>query len=190
MVAQSAGPAGLPEWDGEFLVGEPDRIPIFLSHPDPNTDAQREFLQELGRLLMHRGLHPRTLGRTDYDVQEPLAGTYGVMAQCYGVFTVAFAKHRVNGPDGAHNVSSPWMHIETAMAYGLGLPVAVLREEGVLAEGVLEKGVAGVYLGSFPLDVSPVETLSHPRSSGYIDAWTGQVRETVRFKSRPPRHYR
>lgn len=34
------------------------------------------------------------------------------------------------------------------MAFQLGLPILSLKEEGVLAEGVLERGVTGLYLQS------------------------------------------
>lgn len=44
-------------------------------------------------------------------------------------------------------LTSPWVQIESAMAYQIGLPVLLLRETGVLAEGVLEPGVV---LGEIP----------------------------------------
>jgi hypothetical protein len=42
--------------------------------------------------------------------------------------------------------TSPYSQIEPAMAYQLGLRILVLKEKGVLAEGILEIGVTGLYL--------------------------------------------
>jgi hypothetical protein len=32
-------------------------------------------------------------------------------------------------------MTSPWAHIETAMAYQIGPPILILREEGVVDDG-------------------------------------------------------
>ena len=49
-------------------------------------------------------------------------------------------------------LTSPYCQIEPAMAFQLGLPVLILREKGVIAEGILEKGVLGVYMPEFDLN--------------------------------------
>ena len=52
-------------------------------------------------------------------------------------------------------MTSPFCHIEPAMAFQLGLPVLVFREKGVLDDGILEKGGCWVYiLSEFDLDFS------------------------------------
>lgn len=188
---------------------EPDRVPVFLSAPKPVKSSQQDFLEQLCRSLTRRRLHPRTLGVTDYDTREPLAGVYGVLAQCYGVVTVAFARTEIRSGRvlrewrpgdpaervGGRSVSglsftSPWSHIEAAMAYALGLPMIILRESGVYGDGVLQEGVAGIYLPEFQLDRSAADYLREPQAQGYLDAWTHQVQEVVRNRTEPPRHYR
>ena len=47
--------------------------------------------------------------------------------------------------------TTPWCQIEPAMAFQIGLPVLIFRESGVLAEGILEKGVFGTYMPEFDL---------------------------------------
>jgi hypothetical protein len=37
----------------------------------------------------------------------------------------------------------------------MGLPILVLREAGVIEDGILEKGVAGIYLPEFDLYKKP-----------------------------------
>src|SRR4051794_5447307 len=70
------------------------RTPVFLSAPKP-VGTQKEFLAGLCRCLGRRHLDPRTLDVTDYDTREPLAGVYGVLVQCYGLVTVAFARTQI-----------------------------------------------------------------------------------------------
>ena len=40
------------------------------------------------------------------------------------------------------------------MAYQIGLPVLILRERGVVDEGILERGVLGLYMPEFDLSKS------------------------------------
>lgn len=186
---------------------EPDRTPVFLSHPKTVSLEQEAFLENLCQRLYARNLHPRTLGVTDYDIREPLAGVYGVMAQCYGLFTVAFARTQVsrakvlrqwtakdNEPttDILKDVTftSAWTHIETGMAYAMGLPIIIMRESAVHGEGVLEPGVAGIYLGEFELTSHATAYLDEAKSERYIDAWAHQVRDVVQSRTAPPRFYR
>lgn len=37
------------------------------------------------------------------------------------------------------------------MAYQIGLPLLILRESGILGDGVLEKGIIGLYMPEFDL---------------------------------------
>jgi len=89
------------------------------------------------------------------------------MLESNGLITVAFrrslvvdAKVRANADlaDAQESqmagvwLTSPYCQIEPAMAYQLGLPVLVLREKGVIQEGLLEKGVVGTYMPEFSLE--------------------------------------
>ena len=76
------------------------------------------------------------------------------MAESNGLLCVAFRRtHILNGErivrvgrkfETRHIedlwLTIPWAHIEPTMAYQIGLPVLVLREAGVVYDGVLEKG--------------------------------------------------
>jgi hypothetical protein len=46
---------------------------IFLSYPQPFNAAQTHFIEQLTHYLLSRGLEPRTLGVTDYDMDAPSA---------------------------------------------------------------------------------------------------------------------
>jgi hypothetical protein len=48
------------------------KIPVFLSYPKPFLKRQQEFVAAVQSYLELRGFIGRTLGVTDYDMQEPL----------------------------------------------------------------------------------------------------------------------
>lgn len=188
------------------------KIPIFLSYPQPFKKNQNDFIEKMRELLDSRGLNGRTLGVTDYDMQEPLTAIRRVMLECNGIITIAFRRHHIetgkskpNSDIGNHdkdkdknkdknNISgrwftSPYCQIEPAMAFQLGLPVLVLREKGVIDEGLLEKGVIGTYLPEFCIDVSFDEYIKTHEFKQIFGQWEGYVRQVVENKGKPPKLY-
>ena len=65
---------------------------IFLSHPRPATRNQQVFVDALAGYLRVRGLAPRTLGVTDYDMNAPLTAIRRMLLESNGVLTVALRR--------------------------------------------------------------------------------------------------
>ena len=138
------------------------KIPVFVSVSSPINEQQVDFLRRIHESLEANGFQPRTLGETDYDVMAPLAGCRRLMLECNGLITIAFRRNKIEkaivykpGKDKALDgkwTTSSFCHIETSMAYQLGLPILIFREKGVIEEGVLEAGVVGQYMPTFDLD--------------------------------------
>lgn len=179
------------------------RISVFLSYPQPHKKCQENFINKIKSYLRSRGFEPRTLGVTDYDMDEPLAAIRRLMLESNGMLTIAFRRTFVeNGqirPDSDNGkkstsmqgiwITSPYCHIEPAMAFQIGLPILILREQGVLADGILEKGVTGTYLPEFDLN-NPVEDyLKSEEWNQIIGKWEGYVRQVVENKGCPPKLY-
>jgi hypothetical protein len=179
------------------------RIPVFLSYPNPHLQAQQVFIDQLREYLQGRGLEPRTLGVTDYDMSAPLTAIRRLMIESNGLITVALRRTEIRdamvnaGADvpgrperpmqGAWYTSA-YCQIEPAMAYQLGLPILILREKGVLEEGLLEKGVLGLFMPEF--DLSNIDGyFQSPQWTGIIGKWEGLVRAVVEAKGQPPRLY-
>ena len=179
-------------------------ISIFLSYPKPCFGRQQEFITRVYEYLRSRGLEPRTLGVTEYDMDAPLTAIRRLMLESNGLVTVAFrrtyvekgtarlrtdiANLRESSIDGTW-MTTPWAHIEPAMAYQLGLPVLIFRETGVIADGVLEKGVIGLYMPEIDLDSSPDQYFHSAEWNAIIGGWEGFVRSVVDRKGRPPALY-
>lgn len=162
------------------------RIPVFLSYSSPYTEEQRAFIKEIEIHLQNRGLEPRTLGITDYDLDEPLTAIRRLMFESNGLLAIAFKRYYVvNGIEKPKSIdeknisnkyfSSPWCHIEPAMAFQLGLPILIIRE----------KGVIGTYLPEFDLSNPIEEYLKSEEWNQIIGEWEGYVRAVKKAKGKP-----
>ena len=179
------------------------KISIFLSYPKPFKREQERFVEAVTEFLEERGYEPRTLGVTDYDMNAPLTAIRRLMLESNGILTIAFRRTLVelgtSKPDSDLKeesiplknqwFTSPWCHIEPAMAYQIGLPILVLREKGVVADGILEKGVTGTYLPEFDLSVPVKRYLNSQEWKQIIGMWEGKVRKVVERKGQPPMLY-
>ncbi|MDM0471757.1 hypothetical protein ACV3NH_00775 [Clostridium perfringens] len=75
------------------------------------------------------------------------------------------------------------------MAFQIGLPILILREKGVIADGVLEKGVTGTYLPEFDLDKNLDEYFNSQEWRQVISKWKTKVQQVVANKGLPPKLY-
>jgi hypothetical protein len=75
------------------------------------------------------------------------------------------------------------------MAYQIGLPILLLREQGVIEEGLLQKGVVGTYMPVFDVSGPLDRYFTSPEWNDLIWKWEGQVRSVVEKKGSPPQLY-
>jgi hypothetical protein len=179
-------------------------IAVFLSYPKPALKRQAAFVDRVVDHLADRGFEARTLGVTDYDMQAPLTAIRRLMLECNGVITIAFRRIFVELGASRHGtdiagltpssldgtwLTTPWAHIEPAMAFQLGLPILIFREHGVLADGMLESGVVGQYMPEFNLDIDPDIYFHSGEWLGIMGRWEGFARSVVEHRGRPPQMY-
>ncbi|WP_415337581.1 hypothetical protein [Clostridium perfringens] len=176
---------------------------VFLSYPRPYLKKQEEFIERIKEYLEDRNLTPRTLGVTDYDMSEPLVAIRRLMLESNGLLTIAFRRGLIENGIAKPNsdieeksydlsgswLTSPYCHIEPAMAFQIGLPILILREKGVIADGILEKGVTGTYLPEFDLDKDLDEYFNSQEWRQIISKWETKVQQVVSNKGRPPKLY-
>lgn len=154
----------------------------------------------LSEYLKSRGYDPRTLGVTDYDVDAPLKAIRRLMLESNGIITIAFrraliiqgnVKPETDNTYAIDNswLTSAWSHIEPAMAFQIGIPVLIMREKGVIEDGILEKGVLGTYMPEFDLKNSYKEYLQSSEWNQLIRKWENQVGKVVETKGNPPKLY-
>ncbi|GHU66151.1 hypothetical protein FACS1894184_03440 [Clostridia bacterium] len=171
-------------------------ISVFLSRPNPYVKPQRKFIDEISTYLKGIDLDPNTVGETYYTLNEPLKAIRELMRESSGIITIAFRRGKIERgelrPDTSSKkpidnqwITSPFCHIETAMAYQLEMPILILREKGVIEDGVLEKGVAGFYLPEFDLnEINEDDYLKKDEWTQLILKWRIEVQKFHDERSR------
>lgn len=180
------------------------RSPVFFSYPKPWCEEQDLLVQRVCSYLEQRGFEPRTLGITDYDMDTPLNAVRRLMLESNGLVTVALRRTHIGAGTtkrrGASGLledvtlddqwfTTPWPHIEAAMAFQLGLPILVFKERGVLADGILEAGVIGAYMPEIDSSASLDDYFGSPQWAQPIGQWEGRVRRVIEQKGKPPSLY-
>ena len=176
-------------------------IPIFLSYPKPHMTGQQKFIEAVQEYLKERGMEGRTLGQNEYDMSAPLTAVRRMMLESNGALVVAFRRYWIEEGEENHktdikptrkrrNVSGTWMtsewcHMESAMAFQLALPLLVLREEGVLANGVLQHGVTGTYMPEFNLKMPIKKYFASQEWKQLMAQWEGDVQGVRKSKGIP-----
>ena len=133
------------------ITKQDNTIDIFLSIGKISTQKQEVFVSALETFFRSQGLNPRTVGRTDFSSQQPLKFIEEVMKSCAGTVVIAFERLFIESgverrnSDSAQTIEqqklpSVWNQIEAGMAYVLGHPLLVIKENGLKPEGILEFG--------------------------------------------------
>lgn len=175
---------------------------IFLSYPRAVNEQQEKFIMELERYLKSIQLEPRTLGVTDYDYKVPLQTIRSLMFECNGLVNVSFKRYEITkGSKMSRNgnnkdisgqwFTSPYSQIEPAMAFQMGLPTLIIKEEGVIADGMLELGAMANYIPEFSLsDEREAEKFFKlDETQSVFDSWKVDVGEVYKRKGLPNHLY-
>lgn len=149
------------------------RIPVFSSiptklMPDDQEVSRAYIYGELEALM----LEPRTLGRSDIGRFSPLQEVRSMAKHCSGGIILGY--HQVKAKtvtkwakDGKHETvreyraPTPWNHLETGILYGLGLPLLVLKEEGIDG-GIFDVGASNVFVHEMPMPEKPIRKGAKP----------------------------
>jgi hypothetical protein len=123
---------------------------IFISMGTPYSEKHSNFRDAVENFLRDQcKCDPRIIGKNEYPDGNPLTQIRDVMLSCHGVVVVAYERTLVikgiekrggTGEKSLDEVSltTPWNHIESAMAFGLKMPMYILCENGLKSEGLIE----------------------------------------------------
>jgi hypothetical protein len=128
------------------------KIATFLSVGEPHNSAQLDYLEKLVTYLSRRNIAAQTLGRTFWSIMNPLKPVREKMQEVYGVVVLAMERFHSKGgiykecsplerKVGDQYFATPWTQIEAAMAYQLRLPILILKDEKLVAEGMFDPGI-------------------------------------------------
>jgi hypothetical protein len=119
----------------------------------PYTEDQMRFRTALESLLRTQcGVDPRIIGMNEYPPGSPVHKIRDTMSTCDGVLVVAYERKYVqrgierSGSKGERKIAdekytTAWNHIESAIAFSMGIPLYILCETGIIEEGLIESKV-------------------------------------------------
>ena len=150
-------------------------IPIFLSRPNPYTNEQSYFLEQIIIILNEAGLQNITLEAADYNPYESLSCMNEMIKKCYGMLIIAFGQYYINSgiskKDAIQDVhffdsiekkltntwvTSPFCHIEGALGFHHKLPILIIEQEHIKIEGILKNGSHAIKGPQFSLKSNTV----------------------------------
>lgn len=123
-------------------------VAVFVSRP---LDIPPEFesgLHVFLRLLEKQGLNPRTLGDSDFSIENPLDAASKLMDECAGAVILGypqFAAMADNEENSTLKLSSAWNQIEATLAYTKQIPLMIVTHPGV-DSGIFDRGAAGRFV--------------------------------------------
>jgi hypothetical protein len=165
---------------------------IFISMGTPYTDAYLKFRDSLEEFLrVQCRCDPRIIGKNEYPTGSPVGKIADVMKSCDGVIIVAyerkFIQAGVERRGGTHAAplaeeiyTTPWNHIESAMAYSFGLPIYIIAQTGLKEEGLIESK-SDWYVQKIDFTA---EHLHRPEVMGSLQAWIDERVATRHAKRR------
>jgi hypothetical protein len=151
---------------------------VYISIGSAATIRQRDAADAIFRTLEAAGLSPRQMERNEWSAEQPLRAIRRVLEKCDGVVVIAFRRYDFpcgteRQKDGSElkledtQLTTVWNQIEAAMGYTRGLPLFVIAENGLHAEGLLE----GRYDWKvYWTDLNSAEMQSE-RFIGYLESW-------------------
>lgn len=157
---------------------------VFVSVGATATPEQEAFVRSIEERLRSESLTPKTVGRNTFSADAPLKAITELMERCSGIVVIALERRYfpagLDKRGGPHQVSltdtrlpTPWNQIEAAMAYTKHLPLLVIVEAGLKAEGLLESGYDW-YVQTLPLEAT---ALGSNEFNGVLADWKEKVLE-------------
>ena len=162
------------------------RPAVFVSVGHPHLGVQERFLLRLERMIRGHGLTPKTLGRGLYDHRDPLRAIRDQMQYCEGAVIVGLERRfapvlidRRGSSDEAIlkdiATATVWTQLEAGMAYQLGLPLLIIKEQRVLAEGILDPALGEYFVCQVDVTVEGIEPSATLK--GTMRSWVEAVRK-------------
>lgn len=126
-----------------------EKIATFLSIGKPHNSTQKNYRDSLVEYLNSKNIIVETLGESFYSNQSPLIPIQQKMEEVHGAIILAMERFHSKGGiyrEGSGKQKSVkdqyfttvWTQIEGAMAYQLKLPLLILKDKNVFAEGMFD----------------------------------------------------
>ncbi len=147
---------------GKYIYKVPDRR-IFISKLGLMSPAQISYFNDIKDYLIRAyNVTPVYIDRDKYKHDGQLNEINNKLSKCSGLIVLAFSYmdvtegilHKNSGDDIIANrcYPSPWLHIETALAYNMGLPCLIISEKGTTLNGIFENSIVNCNENMFHIE--------------------------------------
>ncbi|MDH3246672.1 MAG: hypothetical protein OEM26_18775 [Saprospiraceae bacterium] len=150
---------------------DPSLIKVFFSVGSPHNDKQQKYVDGLTEYFRTHGIQLNTL--REWNDNDPLDPILRELRQASGCLVLALERYFISsgklkrGSEQEADIiersyTSPWLHIESALARSLNLPLIILKEESLANDGLIhndkqEWGIVRVHherneeIGEYPI---------------------------------------
>lgn len=159
-------------------------INVFISHPTPYNKNQKNFLLLIELELKKYGLNPTNLGKNNWSFRSPLKPIKDIMDTCVAAIIIGLERHhsligyeKEGSKDQRELIhkysSSPWIQIEAGMAFQADLPLLILKEDKVHAEGILDPQISDSFV--FEFELKKMQKKLSPELQEMILSWVKDI---------------
>jgi hypothetical protein len=142
------------------------------------------FCDNLAGRVRAAGFEPKTVGITDFGNASPLQIVRDLMFECSGAVILGLSQFQASGAMlkpgtkaseaiGDVVLATPWNQLEAGIAYALSLPLLVIREQSVRAEGIFDPQVGDYFVHQTSLTSDWLES---DRFTQPFEQWANLVR--------------
>jgi len=159
---------------------------VFISHPTPFNKCQVDFLSLIEKELKGHELNPTNLGKNNWDFRSPMQPIRTIMSTCQAAIIVGLERHHsyigydketsTDKQELIHKyTTSPWVQIEAGMAYQAELPLLILKEKKVFAEGILDPQISDYFV--FEFEIEKQSKKLSPELKKIILSWVNHIKK-------------
>lgn len=170
---------------------EADKIKVFFSVGSPFNDSQQNYINSLVDYFDKNGIILETLkGWNDNDPLIPILEELKASNGCLVLALERYYLHEATEKRGSaqevkitdNSLTSSWLHIETALARSLDLPLIILKDKSLKNEGLIHDDKQA--WGIVRIDQDNIKEIEDYPIKHFILNWINQVRKYQAAKAR------
>ncbi|MBK9962727.1 MAG: hypothetical protein IPP06_15815 [Saprospiraceae bacterium] len=167
----------------ENSENDSEKIKVFFSVASPYNNKQQIYINELVKYFHSNGINLETL--KEWNDNDPIMPILKELKKSNGCFVLALERYFVS--EGSEkrgseqesllkdmSFTSPWLHIEAAIARSLDLPLIIFKDKSLRNEGLIHNDKQE--WGIVRIDESNMQEIFEYPVKNFILNWINQVK--------------
>ena len=168
---------------------ETEEIKVFFSVGSPHNDKQQVYIKKIVDYFKSHGIILETLKK--WNDNDPILPIIDELESSYGCFVLALERYFINegvekrGSEQENLIkeksfTSPWLHIEAAIARSLDLPLIIFKDKSLNNEGLIHDDKQE--WGIVRISENEMEKIFEYPIKNFILSWIQQVKKYKKEK--------